>query len=281
MIPPLPASARPAPLRELPRAIRQGIVHLFTDIDDTLTAGGMLPASSYSALWDLAAAGIRVVAVTGRPAGWCDHIARMWPVAGVVGENGAFVYRYDRKSRRMHRLSASADIGAPDERAALAAIAARVLREVPGTAIAADQPFRVADFAIDFSEDVTPLPLSRVDEICRILDEEGVRFRVSSIHVNFWKGDFDKMGGVRRFLAEEGADPDAMLQSAVFIGDSPNDEPLFAGFPHTIAVGNIRRFLTRLTHLPEYIADQESADGFCAAAALFIEARGALRMGSC
>ena len=282
MIPPLPASARPAPLRELPRAIRQGIVHLFTDIDDTLTAGGMLPASSYSALWDLAAAGIRVVAVTGRPAGWCDHIARMWPVAGVVGENGAFVYRYDRKSRRMHRLSASADIGAPDERAALAAIAARVLREVPGTAIAADQPFRVADFAIDFSEDVTPLPLSRVDEICRILDEEGVRFRVSSIHVNFWKGDFDKMKGVRLFLAEEGAaDATELLAHAVFIGDSPNDEPLFAGFPHSIAVGNLRRFLGRLQHRPEYIAEQESAEGFCAAAALFLEARRRLRTGDC
>ncbi len=281
MNPPLAASARPAPLRELPPAIRQGVAHLFTDIDDTLTTDGMLPASSYGALWDLAAAGIRIVAVTGRPAGWCDHIARMWPVAGVIGENGAFVYRYDRKSRRMRRLYASPEVGSPDERAALAAIAARVLREVPGTAVAADQPFRVADFAIDYSEDVPPLPLSQADAICRILDEEGVHFRVSSIHVNFWKGDFDKMGGVRCFFAEEGADPEAMMDSAVFIGDSPNDEPLFAGFPHTIAVGNIRRFLGRLTHLPEYIAEQDGAAGFCAAAALFIEARGALRTAGC
>ena len=282
MVPPLPASARPAPLRELPRALRLAVTHIFTDIDDTLTADGMLPAASYSALWDLAALGMRVIAVTGRPAGWCDHIARMWPVAGVVGENGAFVYRYDRKGRHMHRSFCAAGIGDPAEREALAAVAARVLREVPGTALAADQPFRISDFAIDFCEDVPPLSLERVDDICRILEEEGVHYKVSSIHVNFWKGDFDKMKGVRLFLAEEGvADATELLAYAVFIGDSPNDEPLFAGFPHSIAVGNLRRFLGRLQHRPEYIAEQESAEGFCAAAALFLEARSRLRTGDC
>jgi hydroxymethylpyrimidine pyrophosphatase-like HAD family hydrolase len=282
MIPPLPDSARPAPLREMPRALCRGVTHLFTDIDDTLTANGMLPAASYTALAALAASGIRVVAVTGRPAGWCDHIARMWPVAGVVGENGAFVYRYDRKARRMRRIFSVGGIGGPGEREALAAVAARVLREVPGTALAADQPFRISDYAIDFCEDVPPLSLERVDDICRILEEEGVRYKVSSIHVNFWKGDFDKMKGVRLFLAEEQAGgADVLLQGAVYIGDSPNDEPLFEGFPHTIAVGNLRRFLGRLQHRPEYITEQENAEGFCAAAALFLEARGRFRTGDC
>ena len=68
----------------------------FTDIDDTLTSGGLLPPESFEALWMLHESGIRVVPVTGRPAGWCDHIARMWPVSGVVGENGSFFFRYDK-----------------------------------------------------------------------------------------------------------------------------------------------------------------------------------------
>src|SRR5271157_4523864 len=196
-------SAEPAPVRDLPAPLCRGLSHFFTDIDDTLTSEGMIPAFSYEALWNLAAAGIRVVAVTGRPAGWCDHIARMWPVAGVVGENGAFYYAYDHVRKRMSRGLSDPDLGDPARRESLEAIARRVLEKVPGTALAADQAFRLSDFAIDYCEDVPPLPPERLDDICRVLTEEGVRFKVSSIHVNFWTGRFDKMTGVRRFLSEQ------------------------------------------------------------------------------
>ena len=236
----------------------------------------MLLESSYGAIWRLTRAGIHVVPVTGRPAGWCDHIARMWPVAGVVGENGAFYYAYDRANRRMTRRQPAA-AEAPSDRDRLARIAARVLREVPGTALAADQPFRVSDFAIDCCEDVPALPPEKLDEICRILADEGVRFKVSSIHVNFWLGDFDKLSGVLLFLAEQARSSlEEMKERTLFIGDSPNDEPLFAGFAHSIAVGNLRRFLPRITHLPEFIAEGEAATGFCEAAATILEKRGAV-----
>jgi hydroxymethylpyrimidine pyrophosphatase-like HAD family hydrolase len=259
-------------LRELPPGLCAALSFLFTDIDDTLTADGMLPARSYAALWDLHRAGIAVVPVTGRPAGWCDHIARMWPVAGVVGENGAFHFAYDRAARRMERSYAPG--GGPQARERLAAVAARVLREVPGSALAADQPFRVSDCAIDFCEDVPPLPASAVEDICRVLAEEGVRFKVSSIHVNFWLGGFDKMSGVRRFTDGRVAGGfDAVRERAVFMGDSPNDEPLFQGFGHSIAVANVRRFLPRLAHLPEYVTEAESAAGFAEAAALILSRR--------
>ncbi len=271
---PSTAPTRPAPVHEIPPSLCEGLTHFFTDIDDTLTTDGMLPAASYAALWDLAAAGIRVVAVTGRPAGWCDHIARMWPVAGVVGENGAFHYAYDRRARKMRRVSSLAREGEPSRRAALSAVAQRVLREVPGTALAADQAFRVSDIAIDYREDVPPLPAQGLEEICRILSEEGVRYKVSSIHVNFWQGDFDKMTGVRRFLAEEDrCGFEAIAEKALFIGDSPNDEPLFAAFAHSIAVGNLRRFLSRLESLPEYITRREGGDGFREAATEILQKR--------
>jgi HAD superfamily hydrolase (TIGR01484 family) len=274
MVPTGPYSTGPAPLRDMPASFCAGLSLLFTDIDDTLTRDGMLPAGSYSALWDLAAAGIRVVPVTGRPAGWCDHIARMWPVAGVVGENGAFIFVYDREKRRMLRRSPQNARSSRADREVLAAIAERVLKAVPGAAVAADQAFRVSDFAIDFREDVPPLSDEAVDRICTVLSREGVHFKVSSIHVNFWLGDFDKMSGVRLFLsAEKGKKLSEISETAVFIGDSPNDEPLFAGFPHSIAVGNLRRFMDRIEHRPEFITEADAADGFCEAASYILSHR--------
>jgi HAD superfamily hydrolase (TIGR01484 family) len=266
-------SGRPAPLAGIPPGLCRGLSYLFTDIDDTLTTDGLLLDSSYGAMWRLSRAGIRVVAVTGRPAGWCDHIARMWPVAGVVGENGAFCFLYDRGKRLMRRRYHPA-LGGPGDRAAMARVAERVIREVPGTAYSADQAFRISDFAIDYCEDVPPLSSESVKEICRILAEEGAQYKVSSIHVNFWKGNFDKLAGVGIFLEEDGRrDIAAALEHSLFIGDSPNDEPLFAGFPHSIAVGNLRRFLPLLTSMPEYITRADAAAGFCEAADAILERR--------
>jgi HAD superfamily hydrolase (TIGR01484 family) len=268
------APGRPRPLAQLPAPLCRGLVVLFTDIDDTLTEDGLLPASSYQAVWDLARAGIEVVPVTGRPAGWCDHIARMWPVAGVIGENGAFHYRYDRARRRMERSYAMPVAELAAGRARLERIAERVMREVPGSAVAADQPFRISDYAIDFREDVPPLGMDAVDSICRILASEGVSYRVSSIHVNYWIGSFDKMSGLRRFLRERGAgDPAAWGERILFIGDSPNDEPMFAAVPHTVAVANIGRFLPRLASLPEFVTEAETAAGFVEAARAILTGR--------
>jgi HAD superfamily hydrolase (TIGR01484 family) len=266
--------AAPRPVEELPADLCRRLAFLFTDIDDTLTRGGMLPAASYTALWDLHDAGIRVVPVTGRPAGWCDHIARMWPVDGVVGENGAFFYRYDRTRRRMARSHTRPPATIAADHARLAAIAERVLREVPGTAIAADQAFRISDFAIDFREDVPPLTGTSVDAIARILQDEGVTYKLSSIHVNFWAGDFDKMSCARRFIEDVTGAPFAEFSDRLlFIGDSPNDEPLFAGFSHAIAVANIREHLPRIAHLPGWITKADAADGFVEAARIVLARR--------
>jgi HAD superfamily hydrolase (TIGR01484 family) len=267
--------AAPRPVEELPADLCRRLAFLFTDIDDTLTRDGLLPAASYAALWDLHDAGIGIVPVTGRPVGWCDHLARMWPVEGVVGENGAFYFRYDRMRRRMTRSHTLPPAALAAGRARLAAIAERVLREVPGTALAADQAFRISDFAIDFREDVPPLPQSSVDAIVRILLDEGVTHKVSSIHVNYWIGDFDKMSCVRRFVEDvTGAPFAASADRLLFIGDSPNDEPLFAGFPHTIAVANIREHLSRIAHPPGYVTRADAADGFAEAARIVLAHRG-------
>ena len=91
------------PLADFPLVDRARIKAVLTDIDDTLTTAGVLTAEAYMALERLQRACIRVIPVTGRPAGWCDHIARMWPVDAVVGENGAFYFRYEHGKRTMLR----------------------------------------------------------------------------------------------------------------------------------------------------------------------------------
>ena len=261
-------------MQNFPSDIAKNLLGVFFDIDDTFTTHGKIGPKPFQAIWSLKEAGLKVVPITGRPAGWCDHIARMWPVDGVVGENGAFYYRYDRIRRVMTRSCTlpPAELAAGQKR--LSAIAARVLREVPGTAIAADQPFRISDFAIDFREDVPPLPPASVDAISRILADEGVTHKVSSIHVNFWIGGFDKLSCARRLLEERsGSSFEAAAEQAIFVGDSPNDEPLFAGFPHTIAVANIRAWLDRLAHRPEYVTTADAAEGFAEAVKIILARR--------
>jgi HAD superfamily hydrolase (TIGR01484 family) len=265
----------PLPVRDLPVERCRALSALFTDIDDTLTTDGLLPASTFQALWALTGAKVRIVAVTGRPAGWCDHIARMWPVAGVIGENGALIYSYDRPARRMRRTYLLSEEERREGRRRLERIRERVVREVPGCAIAADQPFRLADLAVDFREDVGPLSPEEVRAICRIMESEGAVYKVSSIHINCWYGDFDKVSGVRRFLADGGQEmEDPRVQAAtIFIGDSPNDEPLFRALEATIGVANIRPFLETLRHPPVYITQAEAAAGFAETVGIILAKR--------
>ena len=149
----------------MPAAVAQGIRGVFCDIDDTLTSEGKLGARAYSALERLHSAGKLVVPITGRPAGWCDHIARMWPVDAVVGENGAFYFYYDAARKKLaQRFLFDAHTRAAN-REKMLAVRERILREVPGCALASDQRYREADLAIDYCEDVPRLPFAEVDRI--------------------------------------------------------------------------------------------------------------------
>lgn len=301
-------------IREISETQCRALTHLFCDIDDTMTEEGLLPSGAYDALWRLTEAGIAVVPVTGRPGGWCDMIARMWPVAGVVGENGAFYFSYDRTARRMERVvlsdqldqtasgrhvpspgnqprtqnagpenqpppgnHAAPESGAPERPNAHPAMLRardRVLREVPGTAVAADQPYRVTDIAIDFCEDVPPLSDAEVRRIGEILEEERLHYKVSSIHVNFWRGDHDKVSCVERFVSDRlGGALDEQGEQLIFIGDSPNDEPLFARLPLSIGVANVRRFAEQMNALPTFVTGSDSAKGFCEAVSTILERR--------
>lgn len=238
----------------------KSLKYVLCDIDDTLTTDGRLTAEAYGALWKLHDAGFFVIPVTGRPAGWCDLIIREWPVDAVVGENGAFALYF--KDKHIQTLTHPSVANDAQER--LQAVKTRVLKEVPGCRVARDQFSRIYDLAIDFREDPPYLSFEDAERIREICISMGAEAKVSSIHVNTWFGKYDKLGMTLRVLKEVfgEANPEPY---AIFFGDSPNDEPMFAHFPQACAVANILPFVTKLKHLPTYVTLNEGGAGFAEA----------------
>ena len=264
------------PLAQAPQTLLAGVKAVLTDIDDTLTLHGRLPAEAYDAMWKLRRAGIKVVPITGRPAGWCDLIARQWPVDGVVGENGAFSFRYDEATKKMIRVYAQAAEVRRANTEKLRKIADQVLADFPGTAIASDQAYREIDVAIDFCEDVPPLPIATAQAIAEAFHRQGAAAKVSSIHVNAWFGEHDKLTMSRRFLAESlDIRLETDLNHIAYCGDSPNDAPMYAVFPLGVGVANIRPYAKLMAHLPNYVTTGEGGHGFAEFVDAVLKARDA------
>jgi hypothetical protein len=248
-------------MKPLAQLDARAIDALLFDIDETLTTEGKLTALAYAALERLHVAGKRVIAVTGRPAGWCDHIARMWPVDAVVGENGAFYFCL--AEGKLHKRFADDEKTRAAKRGRLDAIAKTILGQVPGCAVASDQPYRETDLAIDYCEDVPPLPLEAAERIAALMRGAGLTARVSSIHVNGWFGDYDKLAMTRRLFKERfGVDLERTNRSVAYVGDSPNDAPMFAFFVNSIGVANVARFADRMSDKPKFVSQANSGAGF-------------------
>jgi HAD superfamily hydrolase (TIGR01484 family) len=250
-------------IRALGQATLDRIRYVLTDIDDTVTTDGRLPAASYATLERLQSEGLAVIPITGRPAGWCDMIARFWPVTGVVGENGAFYFAYDQATRQMIRVFAASADERRENRRRLTELEKRIVQEVPGSAVSADQQYREADLAIDFCEDVPALPLSDARRIKQIFEQAGAVAKISSIHVNGWFGRYDKLSMTRRFASERlGTDLDAERQAYAFVGDSPNDAPMFGFFPNSFGVANAVDFQGQIDAEPAFVARSRGGRGF-------------------
>jgi HAD superfamily hydrolase (TIGR01484 family) len=259
------------PIAELTAEEAQDVRYFLMDIDDTLSSQGKLLSSSYSALWKLKEAGLKVIPVTGRPAGWCDLIAREWPVDGVVGENGALAFWEEPGSVMKAEYHPNA---VRNNHSVLEKIKGKAFAEFPGLRLAKDQFARLFDIALDFAEEEPVLPISAARRIKEIAEEEGAVARISSIHVNIWMGNYNKLSMVERFLAERfGWKPGAEDREVVFVGDSPIDEPMFARFPLTCAVSNIERYADLVKHKPAFVASKECGDGFAEIAGIFLEKR--------
>jgi HAD superfamily hydrolase (TIGR01484 family) len=262
------------PLADMPRTVAAAIHTVFSDIDDTVTTEGRLTVEAYAALEALRSAGLRVVLVTGRPAGWCDHIARMWPVDAVIGENGAFYLWYDAAARKLKSRHVADESTRARNAQRMAEVRESILRQVPGCALASDQFCRLYDLAIDFREDVAPLPKQSVQRIVDIMQAAGMTAKVSSIHVNGWFGDYDKLSMARLLMRERyGLELDAERERCVFAGDSPNDVPMFAYLPHSVGVANVKRFDLPPAEQPGWVTLAEAGAGFAELARHFVQGR--------
>jgi len=251
------------PIKEFPSQEKSQIQYVLTDIDDTLTVHGRLPAIAFSAMEKLQQNDIHVIPITGRPAGWCDHIARMWPVAGLVGENGAFYFRYDTEKKKMIRRYFKSKEARRQDQKKLSRLKEEILKQVPGSQLSADQAYREADLAIDFCEDVLPLPKPSIDKIEQLFEHAGAQAKRSSIHVNGWFGSYDKLTMTKLLLKEiYNLDADQSNQHILYIGDSPNDCPMFEFFRHSVGVANIREFEGELPSEPAWITEREGGYGF-------------------
>ena len=251
------------PIEKMPKTVRKKIRYVLADIDDTLTLSGRLPAVVFAAMECLQNAGIDMIPITGRPAGWCDHIARMWPVAGIVGENGAFYFFYDGQQRKMRRRYFKSEEQRSADRKKLEKLKLQILKKIPGCQVSADQAYREADLAIDYCEDVPPLPMADVDRIVRLFEEAGARAKISSIHVNGWFGQYDKLTMTGLLFAEVFQyDLETVKKEVIFIGDSPNDVPMFRFFPYSVGVANILKFKEKVMHLPTWVTRKEGGYGF-------------------
>ncbi len=259
------------PLSRMPQAALRRVRGVLTDIDDTLTRDGALDPAAAAALARLRAAALPVIAITGRPQGWSEPFARAWPVAAIVAENGgvalipegarlAIEYAQDAAVRARNALR-------------LRAAAERVLREVPGATLARDSAGRVTDIAVDHSE-FAQLDSSQIERVAALMRAEGLHATVSSIHVNGWVGEHDKLSGARWIVRRLfGRELDAEHDRWIYVGDSTNDQAMFGHFALSVGVANLCRFAAQLHTWPAYLAPGERGEGFAQVAAALLAAR--------
>nr|WP_224249199.1 HAD-IIB family hydrolase [Hyalangium gracile] len=248
----------PRPLRE---AELSRVESVFTDVDGTLTTGHKLRSQTIRALESLSEAGLRVVLVSGRPAGWGEAWARTLPVAGVIVENGGlcFVRGAQGALRRVYAET-------PAERAAnrkrLRSEVLRVLGKVPGARLSSDSAYTEVDLAIDYNEEAR-LGDAAAGRIESLLRARGVTAVRSSVHVNCWLGRFDKLSMSRRFAQvawRERLTPED--GRSVYAGDSFNDAPMFQAFALSVGVANVRGVLDRIEAPPAFITRAAEGQGF-------------------
>lgn len=263
----LPSMSAPTPFAEAPRAALASVRCVLTDLDDTLTEHGAVASGVVAALEKLRAAGMKTIIVTGRPAGWCDAIARLWPVFAIVGENGALAYWRDGVGALQRRFYFK-----ERRTEALMAVAREALAAHPELKLAADQPYRVADVAVDFREDVGPFPIEMAEAVRDLFRARGFQATVSSIHVNAWAGAYTKATTAIDLLANV-CKLGAPQTEALYVGDSPNDEPMFAAFPLSVGVANIAPCLPSMRTHPRWITRAARGEGFIELAERLLSAR--------
>ncbi len=253
------------PLSALDAGEARRLAGVVFDLDDTLLDHGALGEAAYGALFRLRESGLRLIACTGRPAGWGEVLARQWPVDAVVAENGAVAFMLDA-----HRRLVAIDPLPPADRRArrreLLALADELITLFPAAALADDNDARRTDVTIDVGEHRL-VTADTIRAIVALARTRGVRTLVSSIHLHLTLETDDKASGTLRLLVDHFAeDATGARFRHAFVGDSANDAAAFAGFGLTFGVQNVEAHLSGLTVPPRYLAPAPMGAGFAAIA---------------
>jgi hypothetical protein len=260
------------PISRLPEEEARALHGVLFDLDDTLLTHGLLTRAAYDALWALHDAGLALVAVTGRPSGWGAVIARQWPIAGAVTENGAV--HLVRWSAGVDVRDACSEAERASRRDRLRALVERVRVAVPEATLSDDVGARRSDVTWDVGER-RALPAERVCAVAREIAAAGARSSLSSVHLHATFDADDKASGAVRFCAQElGVEPGRAIARFAFVGDSGNDAPCFAAFRSTFGVANVRASVPRLSVPPRYVATREMGEGFVEVASEILARRG-------
>lgn len=261
------------PITELESDTCRGLVGVAFDIDDTVTRAGRLELAAFRAMHELRGAGLRLIAVTGRPLGWVDVLALHWPVDAAVGENGAgWVWREGHVPREGYFEDEAARGGYPE---LLERVRRRVAEALPHVRTAIDQRARRCDLAFDVGETVR-LPETEIELLLSQIEAEGARSAVSSVHAHAVPGDWDKARGVACAAADALAvDVEAERERWLFVGDSGNDAAGFAYFPVSVGVANVEHHLHRLPQRPRFVTRADRGRGFAELVGHILAGRGA------
>jgi HAD superfamily hydrolase (TIGR01484 family) len=242
---------------------------VLTDMDETLTYQGRLSAATYTALEQLQTVGIKVIPVTAAPAGWCDQMARMWPVDGVIGENGGLFFRRTPNGHGIVRTFWHEQDQLSEVRDTLHAIGRRVQEQIPEATYADDQPFRLTSLAF-----AQPQDKGVAQRLVEALRAEGAETTINNLWILGWLGGYDKLAMTRRVMTETfGIDIDTDRGAVLYTGDSTNDAPMFGFFHHTVGVSTVRQYLSDLPKPPKWITAGPGGTGFVEAAEAVIADR--------
>ena len=242
------------PLSDLHGPVRA----LFSDVDGTMTTGERIEASTYKALEELGEAGIPVIMVTGRPAGFGFAFMKMTPVLACVTENGGVTFIRD--GRKLHKLYGVPAASLPEWRRRMNDAAVEVMSKVPGARLSSDSKYREVDLAIDWNEEVQ---LSRDDaELCvQMICKAGFNAVRSSVHVNCGPPHFDKLSACQQVVRKVLGGSLDDLSPYVYVGDALNDAPMFGGFSNSVGVANVRTWWDELAHKPAFITERPEGAG--------------------
>ena len=244
-----------------PAQVKEQVRAIFSDFDDTLTHDSLFNSKTLQTLEKLKQKGFWLVVVSGRPAGWADCLMRILPIDAMVFENGAGVMI--KEGNRIKSIRLASDKNLIEERQILQDLFISLQKEIPHLKLATDQPYRLYDYAIDFIEEPPPLSAKEIEIALHFLSEApGITAKLSSIHINYWYGEHTKVTACEYLLQTEGKQRGLTKENILYSGDSPNDEPLFEFFPHSLGVANIKLFWDKLKHHPKYITQNEGGEGF-------------------